>query len=454
MTRPAVGTLIPLLRGGGGGVELPEGWNQIVTARALDDISEGDPVTLSYLRPSWGENLGPAPIDLSPLVDIGYVQKGSLSASADFRYFVHVKGFWDSEKSPEVSFYEWSEGVLNKIDFPSWHFLWLKMDKTGRYMIGNYRKDSYRNEYKFIRRDGTSFSVLDPVDTLNYFSGIGKQNVAFSSDSKYLSIGYNRLRVHYDLEDGPHYLLAFVEITPPSRVYSVEWMPDSRVFFVGLRNSPFIKAYLLTDTHQIEEVAVEGLNVSSSVRKLAWSNDSRFLACELVPEGDFDPTLIEIFKHDGNMNFEKVATVDTSDPYFRQVTSILFTPDSNFFIAGKRIYEITPEDDFVLTQQEYIENIPVPNSDFVIHDILVKDDMSLIVYTRPVWPFTSDPPSEAEYPMVFGPAASPENVFKRLVYKDDLRKINSSNQLGVALDTTESGASGRLVVFSKLNEVT
>ena len=418
MTRPAVGTLIPLLRGGGGGVELPEGWNQVVTARALENISEGDPVTLSYLRPSWGENLGPAPIDLSPLVDIGeYVGRGSLSASADFRYFVHVKGFWDSEKFPEVSFYEWSEGVLNKMDFPKRHFLWLKMDKTGRYMIGSYRKDSYTQDYKFIRRDGTSFSLLDPFDDSYSYRGISRQNVAFSSDSKYLSVGDYRLRVHYDMETR-QYLLPSVEIVPPSRVYSTEWMPDSRVFFVGLRYAPFIKAYLLTDTHQIEEVAVEGLNVSSSVRKLAWSNDSRFLACELVPEGDFDPTLIEIFKHDGNMNFEKVTTLDDTDPYHYSETSILFTPDSNYFIAGRRIYEITPEDDFVLTQQEYIENIPISSSSFdPIHDILVKDDMSLIVYTRPVWPYTSDPPSDAEYPMVFGPAASPENVFQRLVYR-------------------------------------
>lgn len=446
MTRPAVGTLIPLLRGGGGGVELPEGWNQIVTARALENISVGDPVTLSYLRPSWGENLGPAPIDLSPLVDIGeYVGRGSLSASADFRYFVHVKGFWDREKFPEVSFYEWSEGVLNKMDFPAWHFLWLKMDKTGRFMIGSYRKDSYTNEYKFIRRDGTSFSVLSPADDPYYYRGIGRQNVAFSSDSKYLLVGYNRLRVHYDMETSKYYLPS-VEITTPSRVYSTEWMPDSRVFFVGLRNSPFIKAYLLTDNHEIEEVAVEGLNVSSSVRKLAWSNDSRFLACELVPDGDFDPTPLEIFKHDGNMNFEKVATLDIEPSlYHYQETSILFSPDSNFFIAGRRIYEITPEDDFVVTQQEYIENIPVPDSGRIIHDILVKDDMSLIVYTRP---------GATDYPMVFGPAASPENVFKRLVYKDDLRKIDSSNQLGVALDTTGSGASGRLVVFSKFNEMT
>lgn len=452
MTRPAVGTLIPLLRGGGGGVELPEGWNQVVTARALEDISVGDPVTLSYLRPSWGANLGPAPIDLSPLVDVGKSGEGSLSASADFRYFVHV----NSKNSPRVSFYEMDGGILNKMDFPAVDFLWLKMDKTGRYMVGRYGTNtSTSDRYKFIRRDGTSFSVLDATNSSLYFSQLDRPNAAFSSDSKYLLVGYRRVRVHYNLETAKNYL-PFVEITPPSNVSSVGWMPDSRVFFVGLLNAPFIKVYLLTDTHQIEEVAVEGLNVSSPVRKIAWSNDARFIACELGSTNLTErATSIEIFKHDGNLNFEKVATLD-SEPslYLYRETSILFSPDSNFFIASKRIYEITPEDDFVLTQQEYIENIPVSSSAFRIHDILVKDDMSLIVYTRPVWPYTSDPPSEAEYPMVFGPEASPENVFQRLVSKDDLRRIDSSNQLGVALDTTESGASGRLVVFSKFNEMT
>lgn len=442
MTRPAVGTLIPLLRGGGGGVELPEGWNQIVTARALDDISVGDPVTLSYLRPSWGENLGPAPIDLSSLVDIGENQKGSLSASSDFRYFVHV----NSKNSPRVSFYEMNGGILNKWDFPEIDFLWLKMDKTGRYMVGKYGTNPDDElGLGMVRRDGTSFKTFNlsyaPKDKT-----VGRPNVAFSSDSKYLLIAHPKVNVYYNLATSM-YSPPLVQTSPPSYVISVEWMPDSRVFFIGLWNSPFIKAYLLTDTHQIEAVTVTGLNVSDAVRKMAWSNDGRFLACEAGPANlNESAASIEIFKHDGNLNFEKVATIDTRNPplYLYRETSILFTPDSNFFIAGRHIYEITPEDEFVLTQQEYIENIPIPSSSYRIHDILVKDDMSLIVYTRP---------GDAEYPLVFGPGASPENVFQRLIYKDDLRRINSSNQLGVALDTTQAGSSGRLVVFSKLNEV-
>lgn len=442
MTRPAVGTLIPLLRGGGGGVELPERWNQIVTARALDDISVGDPVTLSYVRPSWGANLGPAPIDLSSLVDIGEYKAGSLSASADFRYFVHV----NSKNSPRVSFYEMDGGILNKMDFPAIDFLWLKMDKTGRYMVGKQGKDPTLNTgFVVVRRDGTSFKTFD-LSYLGKDKVMGRPNVAFSSDSKYLlvvSFGY--VSVHYNLATSEDSLPGSSVNVFPNTAISAEWMPDSRVFFVGCWNAPFIYVFLLTDAHQIEEVTVTGLNVSSSVRKIAWSNDARFIACELGPTDlDARSTSIEIFKHDGNLNFEKVATLDTDSHLYRE-TSILFTPDSNFFIAGRRIYEITPEDEFVLTQQEYIENIPIPSSSYRIHDILVKDDMSLIVYTRP---------GDAEYPLVFGPAASPENVFQRLVSKDDLRRIDSSNQLGVALDTTQAGASGRLVVFSKLNEVT
>ncbi len=403
----------------GTGVGFPDGWNEVATARAWENITKFDPIVLKKMG-IW-EN-GVNKLTNPSVLPDGSAWSCSFSPDGNYLAITHII-------SPYLTIYKRSGDIFIKLinpdvlpDGPAWD---CSFSPDSNYLAVAH---SYSHGIIIYKRNGDTFTKLVVPSVSGSLLG---WSCSFSTDGNYLAVGISisPYLIIYRRNGDTFTKLADPVNMPTSYVKSCSFSPDSNYLAVGNEDSPYLTIYKRNgDT--FTKLADPAVLPAGNGQGCCFSPDGNYLAV-----GHYGPPYLTIYKRNGN-TFTKLA-----DPTILPIGSegaCAFSPDGNYLAVGG-------------------SNAPY-----------------LIIYKRNGDTFTKLPdptnsPTSGPYSCSFstdgnylavGLYGSPFLIIYKSDAYDSIQKITSKSQyfyspptewkFGIAMETKSTGEIGKVTLFPKL----